>query len=153
MNATFDERLGAPLSWWALAGLFGVAVSWTVVPAAPPAVALALGLATFALGAAALWRWGSARITVTGGRLRAGRAVIPLHLCAGATPLDADAARLQRGPLADARAYLLLRPYIRTGVRVDLADPRDPTPYWLLSSRHPADLANAVRAGSLPASH
>ena len=41
---------------------------------------------------------------------------------------------------ADARAYLLLRPYLKRAVQVDLADPADPTPYWLLqhaTSRNP----------------
>ena len=45
---------------------------------------------------------------------------------------------------ADARAFLLLRPYVKTAVRVDLEDPADPTPYWLLSSRRPEALAAAL---------
>jgi hypothetical protein len=35
---------------------------------------------------------------------------------------------------------------VRGGVRVDVADPDDPTPYWLVSSRHPDKLAEALRA-------
>jgi hypothetical protein len=38
---------------------------------------------------------------------------------------------------ADARAYLLLRPYLKRAVRVEITDPADPTPYWLVSTRHP----------------
>jgi hypothetical protein len=48
---------------------------------------------------------------------------------------------------ADARAYLLLRPYLKRGVRVDIVDPDDPTPYWLVSCRRPEDLVSAVRVG------
>lgn len=149
----FDERLRAPTTWWVLAVVLGVVVWWTFVLATPPVVAVAAGLVSFGATAAALWHWGSARISVSGDRLRAGRAVIALQLCAAATPLDADDTRALRGPLADARAYLLLRPYVSTGVRIDLADPSDPTPYWLLSSRRPDELARAVmRTGTLPAS-
>ena len=141
-----------PVTWWLLAALFGVVVWWAFVLAAPPLVAFGAGLGSFGLAAFALWRWGSARIRVADGRLHAGRAVIPLGLCATVTALDADSTRMLAGPRADARAYLLLRPYVRTGVRIDLADPRDPTPYWLLSTRRPGALARAVRAGTLRAS-
>jgi hypothetical protein len=50
------------------------------------------------------------------------------------------------GPEADARAYLLLRPYLKRTVRVTVRDDRDPAPYWLVSSRHPEALAAAVTA-------
>ena len=45
---------------------------------------------------------------------------------------------------ADARAYLLLRPYLKRAVRVEIADPADPTPYWLVATRHPETLAAAL---------
>lgn len=151
MAPTFDERLHAPVTWWLLVAALGVTVWWTLVAAAPWGMAVGAGVLAAGLGGAGLWRWGSVRISVSDRELRAGRAAIPLHLCADATALEADATRAQRGPQADARAYLLLRPYVPTAVRVDLADPRDPTPYWLLSTRRPEELAAAVRAGSLRA--
>ena len=50
---------------------------------------------------------------------------------------------------ADVRAYLLLRPYVQRAVRIEVVDPADPTPYWLVSTRHPERLAQAlVRAGA-----
>ena len=45
---------------------------------------------------------------------------------------------------ADARAYLLLRPYRKKAVKVSLSDPADPTPYWLVSTRRPDALAAAL---------
>ena len=62
------------------------------------------------------------------------------------TALDAETTRLLAGRQADARAYLLLRPYLRRSVRVDVVDPADPTPYWLLATRHPDRLAAALSA-------
>ncbi len=58
--------------------------------------------------------------------------------------LDADATRRLAGVEADARAYLLLRPYLKRAVRVDVTDPADPAPYWLLSTRQPDELAAAL---------
>ncbi|MPN07380.1 hypothetical protein SDC9_154650 [bioreactor metagenome] len=49
------------------------------------------------------------------------------------------------GAGADVQAFLATRPYIRRVVEVTLADPADPHPYWLISSRHPEELADAIR--------
>ena len=43
----------------------------------------------------------------------------------------------------DARAYLCIRGWIPTGIRVAVADPQDPTPYWLVSTRRPEELLTA----------
>ncbi|WP_278259703.1 DUF3093 family protein [Nocardioides convexus] len=60
--------------------------------------------------------------------------------------MDADATRHVSGPGADARAYLLLRPYLKQSVKVEVTDPADPAPYWLVVSRHPQALAGALNA-------
>jgi hypothetical protein len=61
-----------------------------------------------------------------------------------AAALDAEATRRLAGRDADARAYLLLRPYLSRAVRIDIDDPADPTPYWLVSTRRPDRLAAAL---------
>jgi hypothetical protein len=40
---------------------------------------------------------------------------------------------------------LVLRPYIKTAVEITLNDQDDPVPYWLVSSRHPQQLAAALQ--------
>ena len=60
----------------------------------------------------------------------------------------AEQTRRVAGVEADARAYLLLRPYLKRSVKVQLIDPADPTPYWLISTRHPAELSAALSAAS-----
>jgi hypothetical protein len=84
-------------------------------------------------------------VAVEDGTFTAGRARIPVHLLGDPEVLDPDAMRHARGPGLDARAYLCLRGWIAAGVRVPVLDPRDPAPYWLVSSRRPAELAEAVR--------
>lgn len=83
-------------------------------------------------------------IEVTDGELRAGRARLPRAVIGGVrVARDADA-RAERGVRLDARAWLLLRGWVDGVVRVELDDPSDPTPYWLLSSRRPEELAAAL---------
>jgi hypothetical protein len=89
-------------------------------------------------------------IEVGGGRLRAGRATVPLAVTGEAVPATGDAARIERGTGLDARAFLVIRGWIRDVVRVPIADPADPAPYWLVSTRHPNELAAAINGSRRP---
>ena len=62
--------------------------------------------------------------------------------------LDAEDMRRQAGVDADARAHLVLRPYVKRGVRIEIVDPADPTPYWLVSMRRPERLVEALVAAT-----
>jgi hypothetical protein len=140
----YAERLGVPLRWW-VQGTMLVATLWlAVVVATPPAVAWTVTGLALACLVLAFVSYGSARVAVSGGRLQAGKARIGLEHVGAVTALDADAMRRQAGPDADARAFLLLRPYLKRGVRVEITDVADPAPYWLISSRHPDRLAAAL---------
>jgi hypothetical protein len=143
---SYDERLHAPLRWWALAALLVVSVLVALLVATPVWLALAGTAAVLVVGAGGLLAYGSARVRVRDGVLTAGRARIEVAHLGQARALDAEGMRRLAGPDADARAYLLLRPYLRRGVRVDLRDPADPTPYWLLATRHPDRLEASLAA-------
>lgn len=140
----FDERLRVPLRWWVQATML-VASLWLAVVVALPSVAAwsvtALGAA---VAAGLLLSWGSARVQVEQEWLRAGRARIEARYLGRVQALDAEQTRRIAGVDADARAYLLLRPYLKRAVRVEVIDPRDATPYWLISSRRPDALAAAL---------
>lgn len=85
-------------------------------------------------------------IEVRDDTVRVGRAVLPRAHVASVEPLDADSARDARGPHADARQYLVLKPMAaQTAVRITLSDPDDPHPSWLVTTRHPAQLAAALQ--------
>jgi hypothetical protein len=86
------------------------------------------------------------RLRVDGAQLWVGRAVLELGCVSAVRGLDAEATRIRTGPEADARAHLVLRPYVRPSVELTLDDPADPVPYWLVSTRRPARLAAAVAA-------
>ena len=144
-TATHHERLGVPFRWW-VQGTMLVATFWLAFVVSTPAVVAWTATAVLVLAMVGLFlAYGSARVDVEAGWLRAGRARIAGEYVGDAEPLDAIETRRVAGPAADARAYLVLRPYLKRAVRVTVRDDRDPTPYWLVSSRDPEHLAAAIR--------
>ncbi|MBK0418068.1 DUF3093 domain-containing protein [Leucobacter sp. CSA1] len=140
----YRERL------WPGAGLF-IALLLVV-----PAVALVLtpidgdiavpvAIAVYVIVAATLLLL-SPSVEVEAGTLSAARARIPVSLLGEPELLDADALRRALGPGIDARSYLVVRGWIHRGVRIPNLDPRDPAPYWIITSRRPQELASAIRS-------
>ena len=144
MQADYYERLGVPLRWW-VQGTMLVASLWlAVIVATPGAVAWTVTAVAMLLMGAGLVAYGGAQVTVVDGEFRAGRAHIEGRHLGVVEALDAEQTRRTAGQEADARAYLVLRPYLKRAVKVEITDPADPTPYWLVSSRRPEDLAGAL---------
>ncbi|CAN5149741.1 DUF3093 domain-containing protein [soil metagenome] len=144
----YDERLWVPLRWWALLTMFLAGVLLAFLVATPLWLALGVTAVLLLVLGTLLVSYGAARIVVRDGLLVAGRARIPVSLLGAAVPLDAPASHRLAGMDADARAYLLLRPYLSRSVQVPVTDPADPTPYWLVSTRHPQRLAAALEAAA-----
>ena len=145
----YAERLTVPLRWW-VQGSMMVASLWLAVLVATPEteiVAWSVTAVALAIMAALFVGYGRPRVAVEDGTFRAGRAHVGLQHVGEVTALDADGVRRQAGVDADARAYLLLRPYLKRGVRVEITDPTDPAPYWLVSCRRPEAVVTAVRVG------
>ncbi len=143
-GAQYRERLRVPVLWWVLLLLFLASVWAALAVSTAPLVMGITSAVAVAVGAGLLVGYGAVRIEVGDSALRAGRAHLEWAWCGPATALDAQESRRLRGVEADARAFLLLRPYIATAVRVEVTDPDDPTPYWMLSTRHPQRLAESI---------
>ncbi|GHF10795.1 DUF3093 domain-containing protein [Streptomyces griseoluteus] len=148
--APYEERLTAPRSWWLISVLVGVSFALILLPfgTLPLLGGLVGGTAVAAVMASA---YGSPRIRVVGDALIAGDARIPVSALGAAEVLDAEEARAWRTHKADVRAFLLLRAYIPTALRVEVTDPEDPTPYLYLSTREPERLAAAIAGAKTPA--
>lgn len=142
----YQETLRAPASWWFLAFLFGLSLGIIPLPIAGPWWALLSLVVGTLLSFWAVAAYGRVVIQVTGATLKAGPATLPASALGAAVTLDAERARALRTFEADPRAFLLLRSYVTTAVRVEIADPADPTPYLYLSTRRPKELAAAVNA-------
>lgn len=140
----YRERL------WPSTGLF-LAIS--LLAPAGLLVFLPIGTAVGIVGAVVLLAIGvsfllltTPTIEVTDAGLRAGRAWLPIAVVGRAEAITGDDAVAARGTRLDARAWLLLRGWVPDVVRVENTDVADPAPYWVLSSRRPAELVAALDA-------
>lgn len=144
---SYHERLLVPVSWWLLAvpviAILGGEVYAGFGGWIPPVI-----YAVFIVVVAGfLLAWGATTIEVADGMLRADKAELPLDKISDVVPLDEKQAALLRGPKADPAAHLMLRPYLKRAVYIKLADPGSGVPYWLVATRHPAELATAIERG------
>jgi hypothetical protein len=142
----YEERLRVPLRWWAVATMFWVSLLLAFLVALPASAAFLFAGVLGALVVSGLVTYGRAVVCIADGTFQAGRARIPVQLLADPRPLDRTRARAVAGVEADARAYLLLRPYVGEAVQVRVVDDADPTPYWLVATRHPGLLAQELSA-------
>jgi hypothetical protein len=142
-----QERLTVPWWGWLLALAAVAAFTAPLWLGTRWWVAIAVLLAT----TAGLWWLGRIRVAVVDGVLIVDDARLPVRFVADAVPLDAAARSELLGPAADPLAFVVQRPWIGGAVRVVLDDPADPTPYWLVSTRHPDRLASALLSPAAPA--
>jgi hypothetical protein len=136
----YTERLRVP--WWAwpsclLMGAILAAefpVGWLPFAVVLPLIILAL-----------LWI-GRLRVAVTPTEFQVDDARLPLSAIADVVALDTNGKLEILGVGANPLAFVIQRPWIGGAVQVLLDDPADPTPYWVVSSRHPVELATALLA-------
>jgi hypothetical protein len=92
-----------------------------------------------------VWSLGHSRLEIADGELRVRGAHLPLQYVSGAVALDGPTLRRVVGREGDPAAFVSIRPWIDAGVQVWLDDEDDPTPYWVVSTRHPDRVLAAVR--------
>jgi hypothetical protein len=80
-------------------------------------------------------------ITLDGEELRIDRAHIDIKYLGSITVLDSPAMRLLRTRDADPAAYLAIKFWMPKGIKITVVDPRDPTPYWLITSKRGEEIA------------
>ncbi len=87
-------------------------------------------------------------IKVGNSNLVVGRAEIPRNLLGKIEEIGKDQIFSERGPNLDPAAFRVFQGTVKTAVKIALNDPNDPTPYWIISTRKPAQLAESLRAKS-----
>ena len=139
----YRERLW-PAPWLFLATALVIPASLLVFLPISPTAGILTAIVLYA-GCVVLLLVAAPSITVTDTELVAGKARLPLTAIGTVTGYAREDAQLERGQRLDARSWLLIRGWIDPVVRVEVLDERDPTPYWLLSTRRPRELAEALR--------
>jgi Protein of unknown function (DUF3093) len=149
----YRERLRVPLAWWLLAvptvlvlgaTLYaGLAEPWPIIIMAGLAAGCATSLITIGLGT----------VEIRDGALRAGRAVLPLTAVSEVASLGEKQTARLRGPRADPAAHLYSRPYLKKSVYLAVNPSSSAGPYWLIGTRHPAELMAAIERSRLRAGH
>jgi hypothetical protein len=132
----YREQLQVPLAWWLLAVPTVLILGVTLYAGLPDPWPIII-MAGLVLGCAALLiSMSLARVEISGGTLRAGSAVLPL------TAITEVAARLYSRPYLKASVYLAVDPAFDPAV-----------PYWLIGTRHPAELAAVIQRCRTQAGH
>jgi Protein of unknown function (DUF3093) len=144
----YRERLSVPW-WWFPPALFVAGLVALEVNAAardwPRWISFAV---LFAVAAAAMVWLGRIEVRVVdrgeGPELWAGPAHLPTTVISRSAEIPRSAKSSALGRQLDPAAYVLHRAWIGPMVLVVLDDPDDPTPYWLVSSRHPERVLAAL---------
>lgn len=142
-TSTYRERLSPSLPVLTAAALAGPMLGLVLAPV-DATIALLAG-AVLSAAIIALLVLGAPVIDVRDGTLRAGRAHIGVDLLGAVEIFDGEAAREHRGPQLDPRSWHVIRGGIDGVAVIEVVDPEDPTPSWVVSSRTPDRLAAAVR--------
>lgn len=140
----YRERLRVPIAWWFISVMCVLILGTELFAGFSLAVGMAIYVVLALICAGTLLHWGGAVVSVHGGELRAARIRLPLATTGEVQPLDETQTRAMRGPHADPNAYLLIRPYLKQSVYVELIGADAAWPYLLICTRHPLELAEAI---------
>jgi len=139
----FREVIRTPL--WLLAFIYFMFLSLVI------AVWAALGnfsaLITFialTIALLAIAVTGKSEVRVIEDELVIGKAHIGVKYLGDVEILDKNAMRLVRTREADPAAFLAIKFWVSTGVKITLKDQRDPTPYWLVSCKKGRELKSIL---------
>jgi hypothetical protein len=143
-TTTFREIIRPPL--WLIAFIYFMLFSLVLAIWAAFDNRTAIGAAIFAIviGALAIYKI-KGEIHCDGQELRVGRAHIGYQFCGEVTVLSRTEFLRARTREVDPAAHLALFFWISEGVKIEVIDPRDPTPYWLISTRHGKDIKQALQ--------
>ncbi|MSO28360.1 MAG: DUF3093 domain-containing protein [Candidatus Planktophila sp.] len=136
----FTEVLRPPI--WVLAFIYFMFLSlviaiWAALDTTATIVTFAIATLAIPFIAQSL----TSRIRVDQNELRIDKSHIELKYLGKVTVLDSDAMRLLRTRDADPAAFLAIKFWTSKGIKIEVNDPRDSTPYWLITSKRGEKLA------------
>ena len=145
-DVVYAEALRAPWWWYPVALLVAAILAAEFHVAGVPLTDWIPYLIIGPLAVGIVWAVGRSSLEVVGGEIRIRDAHLPLEHISGLVGLDRRTMRLVVGREGDPAAFVQIRPWIGPGVQFWIDDEDDPTPYWVISTRHPEQLVAAVNA-------
>ncbi|MGP4057462.1 DUF3093 domain-containing protein [Mycobacterium sp. 4D054] len=146
----YRERLRVPLWWWVpglgVAALIALEVDQGI-SALPSWLPYAVLLPVAAVVLLMLSRT-ELKVVSSGAEneLWVGNAHLPASVISRTAEVPRSAKSAALGRQLDPAAYVVHRAWVGPMVLLVLEDPDDPTPYWLVSAKHPDKLLAALRA-------
>src|SRR5699024_7635932 len=142
-SALFHERLLPGPGLWIAAVAVGAALGLILVPL-QVTVAIVVGVVAI-IALLVLVVLYSRVLAVADGLFRLGRARIEVEMLGTPTVLRGEEWARTIGQDFEPLAHHCVRGWTRSGLRVEVIDPEDPTTAWVASTRRPDDLALALR--------
>ena len=140
----FREVLRPP--FWLMAFIYFLALSLGIaIWAAMNTIAAVIVMTPLTLATVAIYFIASLVIEIDENELRVGKAHIDKKFCGEVRVLTPAQMSLQRTREADPAAFLAIRFWTAHGVKIEINDDRDQTPYWLITSKRGEKLAQALR--------
>ncbi|MEJ0014508.1 MAG: DUF3093 domain-containing protein [Actinomycetota bacterium] len=142
-NTNYKERVPWPIWLWLFLLFLAASLAlafWAALGTRWAAITMLLQL----LGLLYLSQSSLLVIEVTDKELKVGNAHIDRQYLGTIEVLTPDQMRQWRGPLSDPAGFMELRFWISRGVKIEIKDPSDSTPYWLVSSKKAQPLADAL---------
>ena len=93
-------------------------------------------------------RQSALEIKVTKGWLLVGPAAIERAFIHNFKALEPAEFKRVRGVDADPACYLQIRFWVNSAIKIELRDPKDKTPYWLISTNRANELANLLNVAN-----
>jgi len=145
--AEYRETLRTPW-WWYLVGLAAATILAAEFHIGGYALTDWIPFSTLLpFSVVIVWWLGHHKLTISATEISVHGAHLPLRYISNTVALDARTLRRVIGREGDPRAFVAIRPWIGPGVQLELDDPDDATPYWVISTRRPAEVAQLLRAG------
>lgn len=149
-SVRYRERLWVPWWWWPLAFALAGLIAFEVNLGVAPKLSWLPYATLFTVAAGTLLWLGRIEVRVTAGnsgvQLWAGEAHLPVTVIARSAAIAPSAKSAALGRQLDPAAFVLHRAWVGPMILVVLDDPDDPTPYWLVSCRHPERMLSALRS-------
>lgn len=141
-GGSYNERLYFSFTLWLF--LLGFAITffiaiWAALGNLPAVIATLLLILLFVI-----MNFKSLRIQVRAGKLMVGFASIEVSRLGAISEIQ-ELSKFQKTEVPiDPAAFLQTKFWIKPAIKINLIDPDDPTPFWLISTRNPGKLVKAI---------